>query len=466
MQDAHRTFSYTARRNAFLTVVGTFGFAVLLECAVYVLIIALAVHNLPLKLVLLGGFAGVTLWLIFGVLLAPLWTKHELSATQLTLRYGRRWRAVIPRAAILSVTPVHEQLTPFQTAGVQYAARQQRITACFSQQGQLLLRLREPLSLKVGRNARPTRTILFNVDEPEAFLQALAAQQATKPEIKHNTQQPAEQPEAGISTLVASTLPSATVGNGEVAVRIEGLTRRYGDFTAVEPLAMRIARGEIYGFLGSNGAGKTTTIKMLVGLLQPSAGKVWIAGHGMWSAPEEAKRQIGYVADRSILYERLSGREFLRFLAQVRGLAREEGEQRIATLLKLLELEEYADRLCGSYSFGMKRKLSLAGALLHQPPVLILDEPLNGLDPHSARRLKDLFSALAASGTTILFSTHDLATAEALCQRVGIFHKGKLLAEGSVAELRQAAAGNDLEAVFLNLTASEQELVLPEEAAV
>jgi ABC-type multidrug transport system ATPase subunit len=160
-----------------------------------------------------------------------------------------------------------------------------------------------------------------------------------------------------------------------------------------------------------------------------------------------------------LLYERLTGHEFLDFMAQMRGLPRLIAHERIASLLDLLELTEHADRLCGAYSFGMKRKLSLAAALLHQPPVLILDEPLNGLDPRSARHLKDLLLEQAGCGTTILFSTHDLATAEAICHRVGIFHKGSLLVEGSAADLRQLASAPDLETVFLNLT-NEQEVTV------
>ncbi|QBD83682.1 ABC transporter ATP-binding protein [Ktedonosporobacter rubrisoli] len=248
---------------------------------------------------------------------------------------------------------------------------------------------------------------------------------------------------------------------GRAAIRIEGLVRRFAGFTAVDNLQLHIPYGEIYGFLGSNGAGKTTTIKMLVGLLEPDSGKAWIAGHNMWAEPVAAKAALGYVADRSILYERLSGREFLGFLGQVRGLSLAETEERTAHLLALLELSEYAERLCGSYSLGMKRKLALAGALLHQPQVLILDEPFNGLDPRSTRHLKDLLLQLAQAGTAIMLSTHDLAIAEEICQRVGIIHRGKLLAEGSATELRQLARASNLEAVFLNLTNRQ-----PEEASI
>ena len=239
------------------------------------------------------------------------------------------------------------------------------------------------------------------------------------------------------------------------AIRTEHLTRRYKGFTAVDNLNLAVHRGEIYGFLGSNGAGKTTTMKMLVGLLQPDCGRVWIAGCDVWKESLVAKAAFGYVADSTMLYDRLTGREFLDFLAQIRSIPEQAARGHIEQLLDILELRDRADTACGTYSFGMKRKLAIAGALIHEPQVLILDEPLNGLDPLSARRLKNLFAELAANGTTIFLSTHDLATAESICHRVGIIHKGRLLVEGSSSELRQIAGAPGLEEAFLSLTAEE-----------
>ena len=239
------------------------------------------------------------------------------------------------------------------------------------------------------------------------------------------------------------------------AIRAENLTRCFKGFTAVDNLNLSVHRGEIYGFLGSNGVDKTTTMKMLVGLLQPDCGRVWIAGSDVWKESLVAKAAFGYVADHIMLYDRLTGREFLDFLAQIRGTPELVASERIEQLLDVLELRDRADTACGTYSFGMKRKLAIAGALIYEPQVLILDEPLNGLDPLSARRLKNLFAELAANGTTIFLSTHDLATAESICHRVGIIHKGHLLVEGSSSELRQIAGAPGLEDTFLSLTVEE-----------
>jgi ABC-2 type transport system ATP-binding protein len=240
------------------------------------------------------------------------------------------------------------------------------------------------------------------------------------------------------------------------AIRTENLTRLYKGFTAVDSLNLEVHAGEIYGFLGSNGAGKTTTMKMLVGLLLPDAGHAWIDGHDVWNEPLVAKAAFGYVADHTMLYDRLTGREFLDFLAQIRGMPEQEASRRIEQLFDVLELRDRADTACGTYSFGMKHKLAIAGALIHNPQVLILDEPLNGLDPLSAHRLKDLFAELAADDTAIFLSTHDLATAESICHRVGIIHKGCLLVEGSSSELRQIAGAPGLEEAFLSLTAVDE----------
>lgn len=458
MQEITRDFPYTAQRKTYLIDMLGPGLMLLVEGVVFLLLIVFLVQPTLLKSLLLAIF--VACYLCFAMIpLAPLWTKHQLTPTQLVLHYGRSLHVTIPRTAIRAAEPVHERLTMLQPMSARYVTASRRINAAFSDQGQVLLHLREPLPLKVGRATRPTESILMNVDARDEFLQAFAVSAVSAEKKISQLEKETPRQDEQASSHVVSFLSSKTPLKGEVAIRLEGLTRRFERFVAVDALDMALRPGEIYGFLGSNGAGKTTTIKMLVGLLQPSAGRAEIAGHDVWSDAVAAKALLGYVPDRSILYERLTGYEFLAFLAQMRGLSRTIARTRIARLLDLLELGEQADRLCGSYSFGMKRKLALAAALLHAPQVLVLDEPLNGLDPRSARRLKDLLLQLAAHGTTILFSTHDLATAESICHRIGILHRGRLLAEGSAAELRQLAVAPDLEAVFLSLTSKQPEEV-------
>jgi ABC-2 type transport system ATP-binding protein len=236
------------------------------------------------------------------------------------------------------------------------------------------------------------------------------------------------------------------------------LTRTYGSLTAVNDLNLSTEPGELFGFLGPNGAGKTTTIRMIVGLLRPTEGTVRVAGHDVRQEPLEVKRSVGYLAQTPLLYDRLTGREFLRFLGGLYGLTDERIQGRSDHLLELMDLSDKADQLIESYSGGMRHKIGLCGALLHEPPVLVLDEPLAGLDPYSARRVKDLLRDLCQRGTTVFLSTHVLEIAERVCDRVGILDRGRLVAVGSIDTLRaQARSGAEttLEDLFLQLTAGE-----------
>lgn len=449
-----KVFSYTANRGAFMSLVITMLGAALLEGALIGFVVFIITPDALVRAAVVGGL--ILLYSSLSVLtLTPLWTKHRLSATHLHLRYGLLFSADLPREAIVAARAVLEKAGALQ-GGIRYDAKRRRVLAAFSERGQVVLDLDQPRRLRAGLfTQQMAEAILINLDEREEFLSALGL----PAERERRSTPPAGEPPISRSTVHPHRETPAVVeraGAMEVAIQTEGLSRRYGDLLAVDNLSLTVRRGEIYGFLGSNGAGKTTTMKMLVGLLEPSAGRACIDGHDVWREPLVAKAALGYVADRAILYDRLTGREFLSFLAQMRGLPCQESEERIAELLTVLELSDDADRLCGGYSLGMKRKLGVAGALLHQPPVLIMDEPLSGLDPRSARRLKDLLVEIAAGGAAILLSTHDLATAEALCHRIGIIHRGRLMAEGSAAELRQLATAPDLETVFLSLTAEPE----------
>jgi len=239
-------------------------------------------------------------------------------------------------------------------------------------------------------------------------------------------------------------------------ILLEDLSKSYGPIAAVQRLSLEVRPGEVFGFLGPNGAGKTTTIRMMAGLLQPSSGRVGVGGHDLASAPEAAKALLGYVPDRPFLYERLSGRELLRFLAGIYRLPPDLARARALRLLTDFELLSRGDDLIQSYSHGMKQRLTMCAALLHDPQVLVVDEPMVGLDPRGARFLKELLRRIShEQAKTLFLSTHSLDVAEELCDRLGIIHRGELVACGTLAELKQATgdARARLEEVFFALTA-------------
>jgi ABC-2 type transport system ATP-binding protein len=238
-------------------------------------------------------------------------------------------------------------------------------------------------------------------------------------------------------------------------LRIEGLVRRYGDLTAVDGVSLGVGAGEIVGFLGPNGAGKTTTLRVTAGLLRADAGRIEIAGHPLAGQPLAAKRALGFVPDRPFLYERLTAYEFLAFVAALYDVPAELARERAVTLLTRLELLGPAGDAIESYSLGMRQKTAIAAALLHDPALLMLDEPLVGLDPQGARVLKDLLRERAARGLGVLVSTHLLDVAERLCDRVVILRRGRVVAAGTLESLRGGRAGATLEDVFLELTAGD-----------
>jgi len=236
-------------------------------------------------------------------------------------------------------------------------------------------------------------------------------------------------------------------------IRIEGLVKSYGRFTAVRGIDLHVRRGEVFGFLGPNGAGKTTTMKMVAGLLGPSRGRILVDGVDTRADPVACKRRIGYIPDRPYLYERLTGREFLAFVGGIHGMADADVARRGEELLGFLGLQHFGGELIESYSHGMKQRLTLAAALLHQPVLLVVDEPMVGLDPAGAKLIKQVFRRMAAEGRTVFMSTHTLEVAEAICDRVAIIDKGEIAALGTVDELKALHDARDgrLEDVFLKL---------------
>jgi len=241
-------------------------------------------------------------------------------------------------------------------------------------------------------------------------------------------------------------------------IKTTQLTKTFGDKTAVKDLNLDIPAGELFAFIGPNGAGKSTTIKMLVGLLLPTDGNALIGGYNIRDNPVEAKRLIGYIPDFPYLYEKLTGREFMRFIGRIYDLPPVEMKSSIEYYLDFFGLRNIAENLIKNYSQGYRQRLVLASALLHNPKVLIIDEPMVGLDPRTSRLIKDILKERCREGVTVFMSTHTLAVAEEIADRVGIIHEGELIACGSLAELRRSSGiDGRLEEVFLKLTEEGEE---------
>jgi len=239
-------------------------------------------------------------------------------------------------------------------------------------------------------------------------------------------------------------------------IKLINLTKNYGRLTAVNKVNLDVAAGVIFGFLGPNGAGKTTTIKMMAGLLQPTEGTILIGGHDIRTEPLMAKAITGFIPDRPFLYEKLTATEFMHFVARLYEM--DDSHKRISELLELFGLPDWKNELVENFSHGMKQRLVMASALLHHPKVLVVDEPMVGLDPRGARLVKDIFKDLASRGVTIFMSTHTLEIVEQMCTRVAIINKGDIIAEGSVEDLGRMARmpESHLEPIFLRLTGGDE----------
>ena len=239
-------------------------------------------------------------------------------------------------------------------------------------------------------------------------------------------------------------------------INIKNLTKHYGNLTAVSDLNLNIPAGECFGFLGPNGAGKTTTIKLLAGLLKPNEGTIEISGYDIQRDPQKVKGIIGYIPDKPFIYEKLTGGEFLDFVAELYQVNGDFVKEKREELLNLFAIKDFENELVESYSHGMRQKLVITAALIHNPKVIIVDEPMVGLDPKGMRQVKEIFKQLTKSGVTIFMSTHTMSVAQEMCHRIGIINKGKLIALGNMNDLqKQAQVSSGLEDVFLQLTSSE-----------
>jgi ABC-2 type transport system ATP-binding protein len=257
---------------------------------------------------------------------------------------------------------------------------------------------------------------------------------------------------------VAAIRPLTTPAADRAMLRFENVTRTYGTRVAVDNLNLHLNRGELFALLGHNGAGKTTTIKMLVGLLKPTSGQIHVGPYNVTQNPREVSRLVGYVPDLPFLYDKLSGREFLRFIADMYGMSEDVARAAVDRETERFQLRDFVDQLTESYSHGMRQRTVFAAAMIHQPDVLVVDEPMVGLDPHSIRLVKDLLKSYADSGKVVLMSTHTLTVAEEIAHRVGVMKNGKVVFEGKVEELRSSipGAGQSLESLYLALMGDDE----------
>jgi ABC-2 type transport system ATP-binding protein len=450
-RNEERTFSY--HRTSPILKAFTLGLVgvIAVEGSLGLFLILYLVNSLMVKLV-----CAVPLGLVLAIgivsSLSLLTTHHAITSKGVVFRQGNRFNTLVFSGNLLKAERSPQRLSGMPVE-LKYIRESRLLQVTTGESSLVVVTLAKPQSLKPGlfRKSVPVERILVNVDEPDEFVEAINNLAGS-----HRASGAAEsQVESADGTLLQRQ-PIRTDG---YAIQTIDLCRTYGNTVAVDRLNLKVQQGEIFGFLGPNGAGKTTTINMLVGLLQPTEGKAVVQGVDVWEEPIRAKTVIGYVPDIPIVYERLTGREFLMFMAELYD-ARPSVDARIAELLDTLDLADWGDQMIKVYSHGMRRKIAIAAALVHQPQVLLLDEPTNGLDPRGARRVKDLLRGLASQGTTVFMSTHVMEIAERMCDRVGIIRKGKLVATGTMDELRQqtSMAGADLENIFLSLTGEESDM--------
>lgn len=402
----------------------------------------------PWNWIVLGAFL-VLIIVVVPMALRIYRTRFVLNDESLRLGFGQ-FRLDVPRELIASVSldqgSLPRGVDPGFGATPVYHPENDTLYLLPDKQRRIRIALAAPLSTRIawGRPLVEFTQIVLVVDEPERFLAAFGS--ASAPVLA----------EVGATPTVPFK-PVSAVGAG-TAVRLEGLVKRYGDFTAVQGLNLTVEPGEVVGFLGSNGAGKTTTIKMMTGLLRPTAGRVLIAGRDVWAEGPQARRLLGYVPDVPLLHEQLTAREFLWLMAGLYDMEKAEGRRRADELLQMLGLERFADHQIRGFSLGMKRKMAIAAALLHRPQVLLLDEVTNGLDPRAARDIKDYVAAAARAGTAVLLATHVLEVAQELAHRIAVIDRGVLRALGTLEELRVQAGrpGANLEEIFLALTANPE----------
>ena len=452
MEDSDRKFSYHKGSRELRTF--AFGLAGLLavEAAVAVFLIALLADSPVWRAVLIFAFIAPLAYGVLG-LFSVFRKSHVVSDSGVAIRQGWRFKGFIGKDTIVRAERASEKHTGmFPT--VRHISDQELLLVATGDTGLVSISLNRPQYFRppLAMKRVAVKKVVVNVDDSDGFIDAVnGLVDDGEDSVSPQPAVPVQHASNWVGRSVEMGSPS-----GDYAIRTAGLVKRYGDLLAVDDLNLAIRPGEIFGFLGPNGAGKTTTMNMVTGLLQPTEGHVFVQGMDIWKEPLKAKAVLGYVADTSILYDRLTGREFLTFMAQLYDTGA-GAEERIARILTMLDLDEWADHMIKVYSHGMRRKMAIAGALVHDPRVLVLDEPITGLDPRAAKRVKDVLRDLSSAGVAIFLSTHILEIAATVCDRIGVIYRGRLTAVGSMSELREQTSmpGSDLESMFLSLTEGE-----------
>lgn len=451
------SFSYSKSSSEFRFLIWAIAILVLLiEIPIVSMLLFLLIKNAAGKIIVVA-LTIIIFLLVAYVLSAAIITKHSIINNTLVIRFGTKFKETINFSNIRSIRPVQEAGQSGWLFDVKYIPEQALLRVATSNKNLILIELLEPQLIRksFGRTVKVDK-ILINVDEPERFLKSsenlLIPQKSSENLQKKSPIDKIDKITNLFKPMTSSSRPDDK--HAYTVLKARNLSKVFGCFKAVNNINLTVHESEIFGFLGPNGAGKTTTINMLVGLLLPSKGEIEIFGHDIWKEPAKVKKQIGYVPDISLLYDRLTPKEFLRFTAELYCCNKNYLEQKINELLEAFNLSDVSDELIKSFSQGMKRKTAIAAAMIHSPKLLILDEPTNGLDPKGVWTVKNILKSISKKGTTILMSTHILGVAEDICDRIAIINKGEIIAEGSIDDIRKIKHmdNSDLEELFIALT--------------
>ena len=460
------TFTYHKESSSLRTFVyGIMTLMVMCDIPVVVLLFFYLKSTIGRGVVL--ALIALELLVLVYILPSLLLMRHGIEDNNLIVRLGIRFKGIIPLGNIKTADPVNGVRPKDMSFGVHYDRERDMLCVMAGGKKAILIRLKKPQQFRISLfRFVLASSVTMNVDEIERFLDALrlrlpvssdtAVQVSTTGIGEPDSESPADKdvrliPHGLASPVIAFTGTERPLGT---ALEVQSLEKYYGSFKAVDRIGLRIQPGEIYGFMGPNGAGKTTTMNMVTGLLRPSGGQIRIFGRDVWEEPLAAKKFLGYVAEHPLVYDRLTGREFVRFSAELYRTPRAGLEERVGQLLAGFELTDAADDLIMTYSQGMRRKIALAAVVVHSPGLLVLDEPTNGVDPKGAWVIKNLLRSLSEQGAAVLMSTHVLEVAEIMCDHVAIIDKGRIVAEGTINDLKEQAQmpESNLEDVFLALT--------------